>query len=379
MKAFKYIATFTLFLLILSACNLPGQEQEKSISVANMVLTSAVQTVEAQLTLNPNLSLGSTPQPTLVFPTLNSPDSNGISPTIIGSSETPITLCDVALFIDDITVSDGEDFSPGEIFTKTWRLQNIGSCTWTPGYELIFFDGDPMNGPVSKQLTNVAIASGEMVNISVELTAPNEAKTYTGYWKLRNANGVIFTLTNDQAFWVEIDVVAPTATPGPKIETISLTMMEDGAVQSDGFVSPSPNVGDTTVNLGLQAFFQFDISLIPVGATINEVVVSFNNFDTLGDPFLNLGCLRGYSGDYFPLDAADFVTTSGSSMKWCDSDQLSISAADEDVKSDLQNAIGNTYLEYRLQFNDTETNNDGNMDMVRFGTVSLKVTYQIEP
>jgi hypothetical protein len=196
---------------------------------------------------------------------------------------------------------------------------------------------------------------------------------------LRNANGELFTLTNDQAFWVEIDVVAPTPTPGPNIETITITVLEDGEVQSDGNVYSPPYVGDTSENLGLQAFFQFDISSIPLSAIINEVVVSFNNFDELGLPFTELGCLRGYHGDYFPLDASDYVTSSGASMKWCNSAELGVAVADEDVKSEVQNALGNTYIEYRLQFNETETNNDSIDDLVRFGTVALKITYQVDP
>ncbi|MBT3240920.1 MAG: hypothetical protein HON98_06005 [Chloroflexi bacterium] len=379
MKANKGMFYSIFFLIFLSACNMPKNNEEDSLSASDLVLTSAVETVEAQLTLNPNPDVENAPQPTSNFPTPQTTTSNNATPTTNPSSVPELTLCDEALFIDDITVSDGEDFSPGELFMKTWRLQNVGTCTWTSGYEVVFSDGDSMSGPPSKQLTTVSIAPGEMIDISVELTAPAEVNTYTGYWKLRNANGELFTLTNDQAFWVEIDVVAPTPTPGPNIETITITVLEDGEVQSDGNVYSPPYVGDTSENLGLQAFFQFDISSIPLSAIINEVVVSFNNFDELGLPFTELGCLRGYHGDYFPLDASDYVTSSGASMKWCNSAELGVAVADEDVKSEVQNALGNTYIEYRLQFNETETNNDSIDDLVRFGTVALKITYQVDP
>ncbi len=379
MKMYKRIVFIMFFLVILSACNLPSNNENNELSASDLVLTAAVETVEAQLNQNPTAEVAVTPQPTSNFPTPQSTNVSNATPTTNPSSSTDSTACDEALFIDDVTVSDGEDFSPGEIFTKTWRLQNVGSCTWTSGYEIVFFDGDSMNAPASKQLTTVSIAPGEMIDISVELTAPSEVNTYTGYWKLRNANGELFTLTNDQAFWVEIDVVAPTPTPGPKIETITITVLQAGEVQSDGNVYALPNVGDTTADLGLQAFFQFDISPIPLSATIDEVVVSFNNYDLLGDPFTELGCLRGYLGDYFPLDASDYVTSTGASMRWCNAGELDIAGADEDVRVEVQNALGNTYVEYRLQFNEIETNNDAIDDLIRFGTVSLKITYQVDP
>ena len=47
--------------------------------------------------------------------------------------------CDQAAFIRDVTVPDGSPFAPGETFTKTWRLQNTGTCTWTTSnYTLVY-------------------------------------------------------------------------------------------------------------------------------------------------------------------------------------------------------------------------------------------------
>ena len=41
------------------------------------------------------------------------------------------TYCDQAQFVSDLTAPDGSSFAPGAAFTKTWRLMNIGTCTWT--------------------------------------------------------------------------------------------------------------------------------------------------------------------------------------------------------------------------------------------------------
>ena len=52
------------------------------------------------------------------------------------------TYCDHAQFISDLTAPDGSSFAPSAIFTKTWRLMNIGTCTWTTAYSLVWVGGD---------------------------------------------------------------------------------------------------------------------------------------------------------------------------------------------------------------------------------------------
>src|SRR5512135_3467629 len=52
-----------------------------------------------------------------------------------------LSTCDRAQFIADVTVPDGTRFSPGAAFTKTWRLKNVGTCTWSTSYTLVFSSG----------------------------------------------------------------------------------------------------------------------------------------------------------------------------------------------------------------------------------------------
>src|SRR5512146_15597 len=106
--------------------------------------------------------------------------------------------CNRAQFIADVTVPDGTKFSPGSIFTKTWRLKNVGTCTWTTSYSMIFSSGEQMGGPASVNFP-VNVAPGRSVDLSVHLTAPANAGHYIGYWKFRNASNVEFgigTLAN---------------------------------------------------------------------------------------------------------------------------------------------------------------------------------------
>jgi len=51
--------------------------------------------------------------------------------TVAPATQPPPAGCDRAQFISDVTVPDGTTFAPGATFTKTWRLKNSGTCTWT--------------------------------------------------------------------------------------------------------------------------------------------------------------------------------------------------------------------------------------------------------
>jgi hypothetical protein len=41
----------------------------------------------------------------------------------------------------------------------------------------------------------------------------------------------------------------------------------------------------------------------------------------------------------------------------------------------MEDVLGDDWFKIRLQFNDTETDNDGDADMVRFGNLRLVITY----
>ncbi len=109
-------------------------------------------------------------------------------------------------FIKDVSIPDGTLLSPGEIFTKTWRLQNRGPCTWTPDYDIVFYGGAQMGG-VTRQIPGY-VAPGQMVDVAVTFTAPSAPGHYTGYWLLRNASGGLFGTgaDADETFYVDISV-----------------------------------------------------------------------------------------------------------------------------------------------------------------------------
>lgn len=156
-----------------------------------------------------------TPSPTQILPTATPtplPTATPLPPTPTPLPPTPTPLpCLAARFVRDVTVPDGTKFNPGTPFTKTWQLQNVGSCTWTKDYDLVFVKGNQMSGPDAVPLPS-EVRPGEKVNISVNLVAPVSPGRYRGDWMLQDASGKRFGLgaNANQPFWVSIRVVEVT-------------------------------------------------------------------------------------------------------------------------------------------------------------------------
>jgi hypothetical protein len=120
---------------------------------------------------------------------------------------TAVSYCDWVIFVRDVTIPDGTKFTPGETFTKTWRLKNRGTCTWTADYMLVFTSGNSMGSTTAVRLPG-NVAPGQSVDVSVTLTAPAQRGDYVGYWMLRNPSGMLFGYGEraNQAFYVDINV-----------------------------------------------------------------------------------------------------------------------------------------------------------------------------
>ena len=216
---------FTLAALILAGCNLPRNEATPT----EINVTQAYETIQAQLTLAAGPS---TPTPTSE---LSSPTPPATPPTVTPTrlptatqpTATSRVSCDLAAPGNpiDVTIPDDTVLQPSQSFTKIWRLQNSGTCTWTKSYAVAFFSGDQMGAPVSVNLAG-DVAPGQSVDISVDMVAPNKAGKYQGNWKLRNASSVLFGIGpgGSAPFWVRI-MVALTSTPTstPRTPTVTPT------------------------------------------------------------------------------------------------------------------------------------------------------------
>jgi hypothetical protein len=224
------MSRLTRFTWLLMAFILPGLAAcggGTSTTDASLAMTQVWKTVEVAQTLtamavSPTPSITYTPAISLTPQATNTPlitstalpGSSSATPyTIPTSGGSSSTSCDNANFLDDLTVPDGTVESAGSTFVKTWAFRNIGPCTWTTDYYLVFsyVSDNGKNGvfahpaPVSFP---VKVLPGEELDISVALTAPTQAGTYRVVFVLQNDKGFNIPIRNYNTFefWVQFVV-----------------------------------------------------------------------------------------------------------------------------------------------------------------------------
>jgi polar amino acid transport system substrate-binding protein len=99
---------------------------------------------------------------------------------------------------------------PDQTFTKVWRVQNSGTCTWNSSYRVVHIDGAKLGGGSANAMGTVA--PGQTYDIAVQLVAPTNPGNYHGRWQMENSKGKAF----GERLPVQITVPAqPTITPAP--------------------------------------------------------------------------------------------------------------------------------------------------------------------
>ena len=195
------VTLFTTTLLI-NACSSAATADSAAIA------TSAVQTVEARYTTLANQIPSETPAPMTNTP---SPQATA-APAATQATSTPQPVdgngkaCYTAIFIEDVSIPDGMLVNPGSTFTKKWRVENAGNCTWDSTYSLSFANGDAMGATTNIPLTET-VGPGENTVLAVDLTAPSTNGLYTGYWRIATPFGGTFGVGyNDQSLIVQVEV-----------------------------------------------------------------------------------------------------------------------------------------------------------------------------
>jgi hypothetical protein len=236
-----FIIPASVLILALLACN--AQAAGTPIADLSAAGTAVAQTVAAQALIP---ATGNPATATVVPATVAAPTNTPIPP--------PTTVCDNAKFISE-TIPDGTTETANASFTKTWRLKNVGACTWSSSYAVVFDSGTAMGAPASVPLSGT-VAPGQEIDVAVPMQAPSAPGSYTGNWKLRNASSVLFGLgASNGDFWVKINVPTPTATAtssGPSgplvhIPLVPLLLITSQQVLTQ-VTAPAGGVGHAVVN-----------------------------------------------------------------------------------------------------------------------------------
>jgi len=205
--------------LTISACGPSEPEVDVDAQKTGFAQTAAVQstmTAEAQPTAT------QTPEPTATFTA--TPELTP-TPDVTATQASPATAtprssgADAAAWLAN-DPPDNTDFSPGEEFTVTWTLENVGTSTWTMDYYIEFQTGAQMDA-VEQVFLPYPVPPGTNVQISVDFVAPESEGEKRSDWSLVNENDFAF-----YDFYVIIDVVEgsgggggepaePTNTPVP--------------------------------------------------------------------------------------------------------------------------------------------------------------------
>ena len=97
-------------------------------------------------------------------------------------------------YISDVTVPDWTEKTPKTEFSKTWYIENTGTCTWNSGYSLVYNSGDDIGTAESFPILNddSVLKPGESLMVSVRLRAPEERKSVETYWAMKSNSGEVF-------------------------------------------------------------------------------------------------------------------------------------------------------------------------------------------
>ncbi len=187
----------------LASCGGGTPTTDPSLAMTQIWQTVEVKQTQTALAAPPTPSITSAPE---VLPTQQATNTPLITNTPLPGtpSATPFTIstpagtqsaaCDNAVGVTDVTYPDGAEVTAGAPFVKTWRVKNLGPCTWDQDYVLIFGwggVGTNWNTTAPSHFTEIVLP-GETIDISVTLTAPTETGNYAAAFRLQNDKGYNF-------------------------------------------------------------------------------------------------------------------------------------------------------------------------------------------
>jgi hypothetical protein len=215
-RYFKKILIPLSALAIILACGPFAAATPQPAATLNALYTSAAQTLGsmstqgAYYTFTPPASATSTLS--VILPTSTSTSFALATNTTVPQIPPPVPRCDAAAFIGDVTYPDGSIVPANSDFTKIWRVQNTGTCPWTPSYALVFVGGERFDSPNAVSMPGT-VYPGQSVDLAVNLESPTKSGTYIGYWKLRSSSGALYGVgAGNASLYADVRVAGYTVT-----------------------------------------------------------------------------------------------------------------------------------------------------------------------
>jgi len=224
MKSMKKVFYICIFLLLLTSCvkgNLPTAIATLDADRLNKTAVSLATSDFAQTQIMMPTQTLAPVQTWTAIVTLDRTRSPIQTPT-------PEQVCNMAAAGHpiDVTIPDGTVMLPGETFSKTWRLENVGRCTWTRQYAVTFFSGNSMEA-IQNQFLSAEVEPGEVIDVTVDMKAPATTGLYQSNWMLLDPHGDLFGIgpNGDAPFWAQIEIVTSTTSTPAVTPTVTQTPM----------------------------------------------------------------------------------------------------------------------------------------------------------
>jgi len=211
---------FIILLLLTAACgnNSPAQPAAQPAAQPSGGPTQVVVRI-----LNLDLALTNMP-PTPVPPTATPAPTSTPFPTFTPAptvaqaasqaSSTP-GCTNLAEFIKHLTIGDNSLLEREAGFAKLWQVKNVGTCTWTTAYSLVYVAGEQLSGPATQPLSQ-EVLPGQTVDLRLNLVTPPQPGGYTSSWMLQDANSNRFGIGPDGSQPLSLSILIKTpALPTP--------------------------------------------------------------------------------------------------------------------------------------------------------------------
>ncbi|MFC1905518.1 hypothetical protein ACFLXL_01775 [Chloroflexota bacterium] len=156
----------------------------------------------------------------------------------------------------------------GESTTLTWNVSDAATVAITPDIGSVPLSGSRLVSPI--------------MTTEYVLAATNEAGTIT-----------------------EILRMIVSQEPKKTVELYSIAV-EEGYVNRNGLIGAETKAGITDGGVPMQAFFSFDISMIPAGSRIVSASLDLTSYYQIGNPFGLLGAFGVFNNQYGVLESRDY-------------------------------------------------------------------------
>jgi Ig-like domain-containing protein len=191
MRTSNKLALIVVMLSIfLSACGLSATPAEPSPTPVdlNAYATKVVGEFVGQLT--------QTAAAWTSTPTLEPTATPTLGPTNTPEATATLAACNLVKYVADVSIPDNSVIAANTEFVKTWRVQNVGSCTWNANYKLVF--SYHIGSTAVKAWETVVgtlaneVKPSETVDISITLKSPTDPGDYGAAWGMVTDKGIAF-------------------------------------------------------------------------------------------------------------------------------------------------------------------------------------------